>query len=169
MKMKKNSIINGIIPILMLMVLSSCTTYEPPGPYSGPDVLGLTVENIVFSDLDHDCFAISAEIPQEGIKFTMTPVLNEDIDIASVAEVSVDYVNQEPQGNAPFNEEVKLFSGDWGKVEYLNTSQPYNIEVTISPNPSEHEREIELYITGVKDRNVIADRMLVIKQNAEGQ
>ena len=92
--MKKN-LINGIIPILMMMVLSSCTKYDPPGPYPTlPEVLGMIFENIEFPESDNDYYP-HAVIPQEGIKFTMMPVLNDDIEVASVTGVWIDLVNQE--------------------------------------------------------------------------
>lgn len=164
--MKKN-LINGIIPILMMMVLSSCTKYDPPGPYPTlPEVLGMIFENIEFPESDNDYYP-HAVIPQEGIKFTMMPVLNDDIEVASVTGVWIDLVNQEYKGYAPFNENVKLFSGEWGKVDYLNSTQPYNIEVTINPNLSGHQRLIKLWITGQKDGDVVADNVVFLIQKAE--
>ena len=98
-----------------------------------------------------DGFVQSAAMPSGGGHFTI--VVNSENE-SRVNAVSIDdkalSLNQDWSENVVTTEPI--CSGTWGEVAYLTAKSPYEISVTLNPNESSDNRNLEISISGVYER-----------------
>lgn len=114
----------GILPII------SCSSDQEFYP------IELTIEGIEFINMDR--LTLSAEVPSEGLNFSITS-MGEYANRICVSEVTIDgYVQNDP--TLP----ITSLSGDWGNFNQNGNT----IDFEITPNNDDTKRILEFTIGG---------------------
>lgn len=99
-----------------------------------------------------------AEIPAEGATFT-TKGIGERKDYAFVSKIGITEDKKYSMIETPmppFKDNDLSVSGSWGSLKYSDINAPFEIEFTISPNSTAHERKIEINFGGAYYESTIS-------------